>query len=315
MRQTSAALLLSLFLMLTFMLPAALAEEAVPTKAKAISGVSFRDQPSTSSNMMRYLKSGEVVTVRTMVNPNWYHITDANGVTGFVTSSERFISIISNARTVSSVNFRTAPTTEASRIRTLQTGEEVLVLEKMNDSWYKAQDQNGVVGFLSSSSKFIIVNTSVTRIVLPLQERIESVISEINKYAGTPYEFGSERFDITTFDCSDLMQQSFWDATRVVLPGDSRGQGDYVKSMSPTTTDWKQLKRGDLMFFMSYAGASAADYASIHKPTQTITHVAIYLGDGNILHTFSPESGGVRTDSIVGRHWEYRFLFGGSAMK
>ena len=67
------------------------------------------------------------------------------------------------------------------------------------------------------------------------------------------------------------------------------------------------------MFFMSYRGPKKSDYSGINKSKQTINHVGIYLGDGRILHTYSKESGGVRIDSIAGKHWEYRFLFGGSA--
>lgn len=46
-----------------------------------------------------------------------------------------------------------------------------------------------------------------------------------------------------------------------------------------------------------------------------LPHNGIYLGNGKVLQTYSKESGGVRIDSIEGRHWEYRFLFGGSTLK
>ncbi|MFC0214625.1 SH3 domain-containing protein [Paenibacillus chartarius] len=308
-------LLLVMVLLLSFAAPAAHAASEVTTKAKIVSGVSFRDQPNTSSSVMRYLKTGEIVTVLQIVNPYWYQVSDAQGVTGFVSTNEKYISVISNAEIIYGVNFRTGPSTDATRIRMLRAGEDVLVLEKVNDSWYKAVDSTGVVGYVSSSSKYIITDFSVTLVTLPLAERIESVIAETFKYTGVPYEFGSKRFDTATFDCSDLLQQARWDATREVIPSDSREQGEYVKSLGPVTTDWKQLKRGDLMFFMSYKGSRASDYASIDKSTETITHTGIYLGDGMVLHTYSPESGGVRTDLIEGKQWEYRFLFGGSSMK
>ena len=34
-----------------------------------------------------------------------------------------------------------------------------------------------------------------------------------------------------------------------------------------------------------------------------------------MLHTYSIESGGVRTDSIDGKQWENRFLYGGSVLR
>ena len=47
------------------------------------------------------------------------------------------------------------------------------------------------------------------------------------------------------------------------------------------------------------------------KTQERVTHVGIYLGNGKVLHTYSPESGGVRIDSFEGTAWEYRFLMGG----
>ena len=145
---------------------------------------------------------------------------------------------------------------------------------------------------------------------------IEKVISDGMKYLGTPYEFGSDRSTKTTFDCSDFVRWIFDETLGVKLPSDSRQQGAYVKERAAGTvqTDWHRLKRGDLMFFMSYKGANASDYANANKKTERITHVGVYLGNGRILHTYSKNSGGVRTDNFEGTAWEHRFLFGGSAV-
>jgi peptidoglycan DL-endopeptidase CwlO len=306
--------LLALLVMLSIISVPAFAETAPSSKLTVKASVSFRDQPSTSSQVMRYLKAGEAVTVLNRTNPNWYQIMDRNGQTGYVSSGEKYVEPGSNAITVAGVNFRSGPSSEAPRLRFLNAGEELLVLEKLNASWYQAKDKNGTIGYISTSSKYIAVDSTIFPPVLPLEEKIETVIEAAAKYMGTPYVFGSTRFETSSFDCSDLVQQAIWDATRAVIPGDSRGQGDFVRAMGPVQTDWQQLKRGDLMFFMSYAGAGASSYAGIDKSAETITHVAIYLGDGNMLHTYSPESGGVKYDTIAGRHWEYRFLFGGSVM-
>lgn len=290
------------------------ANSGTDTKARIVSGVSFRDKPSTSSTVLRTLRTGEIVTVLQAVNPSWYQIQDANGRIGFVSSNEKFITIISNAVIVANVNLRPAPTTDSTRIRLMQAGEAVLVLEKMNDSWYRIKDANGVEGFTSTSSKFIDVNFSVTSVIMPLTDRIEAVIDAASAYLGTPYEFGSTRLDTTTFDCSDLVQQAFWDSLKTLLPSDSRGQGDLVRSLGNDTTNLSNLKRGDLLFFMSYKGFRESDYAGVDKSTETITHVGIYLGNGQMLHTFSVDSGGVRIDNLFGTTWQYRLLFGGSAM-
>lgn len=315
MKRIFPLLLAALFCIAAAIPTLASAEDSVATKAQVVSGVSFRDQPSTSGELMRYLKTGETVTVIGQPTPYWYQIQDQQGVTGYVSSNEKYIRVTSNAQIIYGVNFRTAPSSTAERIRMLAAGEDMLVLAKVNDYWYKAQDAKGTVGYVSSSSKYITVNNGIYKMSLPLDERIEAFINQGMSYMGTPYDFGSDRFNTATFDCSDFVQQSFWDVTRDVIPGDSRAQADYVKSFGPVESDWRNLKRGDLMFFMSYKGYRASDYSGIDESTETVTHVAIYLGNGQMLHTYSPESGGVRVDTIGGNTWEYRYLYGGSFTK
>lgn len=104
------------------------------------------------------------------------------------------------------------------------------------------------------------------------------------------------------------------DGAGITLPADSRQQGTYVKNKGNAKSSISSLKRGDLMFFMSYKGSSKSSYSGINKSSARITHVAIYLGNGKMLHTYSTESGGVKVDTFEGKHWEYRFLYGGSAL-
>lgn len=240
-----------------------------------------------------------------------------------------------------SVSFRTGPSTSYKRMRYLQAGEQVTVLGQTG-SWYKVKDSSGTTGYVSSSSSYIKLggssstggsssngssnsgsgsntgsgsNSSDSGSSTSASASVEKVIAAGMKYLGTPYEYGSNRNTTTTFDCSDFVRQAFKDALGITLPGDSRKQGAYVKELGNAKTSISQLKRGDLMFFMSYKGSSKSSYSSVNKSTATITHVGIYLGDGKILHTYSKDSGGVRTDTITGKHWEYRFLYGGSALK
>jgi peptidoglycan DL-endopeptidase CwlO len=295
------------------------ADEGVMTKAQIVTGVSFRDQPSTSSNVIRLLKTNEIVTVTDYTTANWYHIKDAQGVSGYVSTNSKYITIISNAQIIYGVNFRTLPSTDSGSgskvIRMLSKGEEVLVTDKVNDSWYKIKDAAGVIGYISSSSKYITADFSVIKPNMPVADEIEAVIAAGQAYMGTPYEFGSTRNDPTTFDCSDFVQTMFWDALRLSLPGDSAAQGSYVRSLGPIVKDWTNLHRGDLLFFSSYKGSKASDYDGINVLTEPITHVGIYLGNGQMLHTYSVESGGVRVDTIGGKQWENRFLYGGSVLR
>lgn len=125
-------------------------------------------------------------------------------------------------------------------------------------------------------------------------------IAEGLKYLEVPYEFGSRRASTSTMDCSDFARRAYHDTTGEWLPTNSRTQGRHVSSRGETTTDWRALEPGDLMFFTQ----SGSD---------RIGHVSIYIGDERMLHTYSVRSGGVRIDPVRGQ-WDRRFAYGGSVL-
>ncbi|WP_243767699.1 C40 family peptidase [Paenibacillus agricola] len=292
-----------------------------------LSSVSFRTQPSTDSPRIRYLVKGERVAVFERVNSYWYKVTDSSKVVGYVSTGSQYIDTTyveeenqleadfpspPNATAVSSVSFRKGPDTNSTRIRYLKKGEQVLILNKTNQYWYNIQDQNGVIGYVSTSSSYLTTSYIEPYKQLSRAVAAQKVIDAGSRYLGVPYEFASSRNDTSTFDCSDFVRQAFLDGIKQQLPGDSRNQAVLVKSIGTTSSNWQQLKKGDLVFFMAYKGYTPASYASVNKATETVTHVGIYLGDGRMLHTYSQASGGVRIDTIAGSQWELRFLFGGS---
>jgi cell wall-associated NlpC family hydrolase len=126
----------------------------------------------------------------------------------------------------------------------------------------------------------------------------QRVIEEGLKYLGTPYEFGSRGSSTETFDCSAFVRRAYYDATGEWLP--RTGQYKVVKEKGNTITDWRDLQVGDLMFFTE-------------PGTDKIYHVALYMGDGKMLHTFSVRSGGVRVDEVKG-FWDRQFIYGGSPL-
>jgi cell wall-associated NlpC family hydrolase len=299
------------------------------TTAKIVNGVNFRIEPSTSGQIIRLLAQGETVDIIAKVNNYWYKIKDKNGKIGYVTTSTKYIEPYKTVTTttgtiVHSVSFRTGPSTSYKVIRYLQVGDKVQVLDKYNSYWYKVKAGDGTIGYVSTSATYIKVTTTTATVpaTVPTQAPAptttltagQKAINAGKKYLGTPYEFGSNRSTTTTFDCSDFVRQAYWDAIGVHLPTDSRSQGALVKSLGNSVTSWQNLKVGDLMFFMEYKGSSKSDYSGIIKSKQTIRHVAMYMGNGKMLHTYSKASGGVRIDTIGNNSWEYRFLYGGSPL-
>ncbi|MBD2867943.1 C40 family peptidase [Paenibacillus arenilitoris] len=333
-QKIATATLTAALLFSSVSVPAAQAAQSAEVQA----GVNMRTSPSTSAKVVRTLKRGEKVTIVEKANAYWYKITDSTGKTGYISTSSKYVEVTgsstapsqdpnpdqmqkANAVIKASVSFRKSASTSGTFIRYLKKGEKVVVLSKPNGYWYEVQDASGVRGYVSSSASYITVTGPIAgggaskpdETVDPALA-VEKVIAAGMKYLGTPYEYGSSRSNTATFDCSDFVRQAFLDGVGIKLPADSRSQGAYVKNKGGAKTDWRGLKRGDLIFFMSYKGSKASAYAGVNKGTATITHDGIYLGDGQVLHTYSKESGGVKISSIEGTQWEYRFLFGGSAL-
>ncbi len=147
----------------------------------------------------------------------------------------------------------------------------------------------------------------------PALDTKEALIQAGLKYLGTPYEYGSSRDNTDTFDCSDFVRQVYLDGVGLDLgKGGSTSQYKYLLNTgAQIKTDWRQLEKGDIMIFMPYRGTAESNYTTNRT---AIGHSGIYMGDGKVLHTYSKDSGGVRVDSIANRHWEYRFIAGGSPL-
>lgn len=152
---------------------------------------------------------------------------------------------------------------------------------------------------LSSTNYYLgarrVLNTGTQTTVSNIRER---VIQEGLKYLGTPYQFNSDRSSTATFDCSDFVRRAYYDATGKWIPGNSRTQADFVRQNGKVTTNWRNLRRGDLMFF--------ADPA-----TGRINHVAIYMGNEQILHATS--TNGVNVQQM-NNYYNTRFTFGGNIL-
>lgn len=113
----------------------------------------------------------------------------------------------------------------------------------------------------------------------------KTLIAEAHKVIGTPYRAGG-----TTpkgFDCSGFVSYTYKKVS-VSLPRSSEAMYEKGKPVSP-----KQLAPGDLLFFKT----------SKHKG---ISHVAIYIGNGRMIHATS--SKGVKVDSIYQSYWKQRFV-------
>jgi cell wall-associated NlpC family hydrolase len=113
-----------------------------------------------------------------------------------------------------------------------------------------------------------------------------TAINEASRYLGTPYVYGGSSPQ-TGFDCSGLVQWSYRQAG-IQLPRTAQQQWD-----STVRIPAQAAQAGDLVFFHSTYNAGTP-----------ITHVGIYLGNGQML---SAVNDGVQIVSLNQPYWQQHF--------
>ncbi|TMV43403.1 NlpC/P60 family protein [Paenibacillus mesophilus] len=141
---------------------------------------------------------------------------------------------------------------------------------------------SGNFGFMSTTAHAETVSVSATR--------ADRIISNGLSYRGTPYVFGAKSGRTSAFDCSSFTQY-LYKKQGISLPRDSRQQsrvGSYVSRSN--------LKRGDLVFFWTNRTGRG-----------TVGHVAIYMGNGKLLHTYK-KGVGVTTSNLNSSYWSSHYM-------
>ncbi len=117
-----------------------------------------------------------------------------------------------------------------------------------------------------------------------------SVIQEALSFVGTPYVWGSipgasQDPRSVGWDCSGMtywLDQKYGTGT---LPQGSHYQYQYAQQTGKLFTDTSQLQAGDLVFWDT--GNMAGGGAELNRAG----HVAVYIGNGQILHAANPSQG------------------------
>lgn len=128
----------------------------------------------------------------------------------------------------------------------------------------------------SMGRPFVMQSQSLAyEMLLDVQEPIsaevgESITNYAKQFLGYPYVYGGNDL-YTGVDCSGLVQQVL-KTFGILMPRTAQAQ-----SSVGAWVDEAYIQAGDLVFF----GPSS----------EVITHVGIYIGDGEIIHASTPETG------------------------
>ncbi|MGG1312340.1 MULTISPECIES: C40 family peptidase [Cohnella] len=114
------------------------------------------------------------------------------------------------------------------------------------------------------------------------ESKASQIIAKGKQYLGVKYKFGAKVGNTSSFDCSSFTKY-LYGLYGVYLPRTSKEQAKSGKYVSRSN-----LKPGDLVFF----------YSPIH-------HVAIYIGNGKILHTYGAP--GVTISNLNSGWWDKHY--------
>ncbi|WP_230986910.1 C40 family peptidase [Cohnella fermenti] len=142
-----------------------------------------------------------------------------------------------------------------------------------------------MVGLLASIGWFGMTAVHSTGASAATAESLE-LLSIGKNYIGTPYVYGASGIWGTSFDCSSYTQFVFRQLG-VSLPRTSSEQ-----AYMGTKVDKAYLSVGDLVFFRTGSG--------------WISHVAIYAGEGKILHASSSQ--GVTLSDMNSTYWKNAYV-------
>lgn len=122
-----------------------------------------------------------------------------------------------------------------------------------------------------------------------------NLIAYAKKFLGVKYDFGAGAYQETgKFDCSSYVQHVFGHFG-MDMPRTAREQAQQGRPVSRSS-----LLPGDLLFF---------NVPGRFKNNQTIGHVGIYMGDGNMIHSSPAGDNGVQITPINKQYWKDNFRF------
>lgn len=244
--------------------------------------LNVRETPSADSSMVGKMPKNAAGEILETLD-GWYKIQSGD-VTGYVSAdylitgeeaaarAEEVKQTIATVKTPT-LNVREVPNTECSILALMPQGEELNVLEDLS-GWVKV-DLDNTNGFISKD--YVDISVQLPKAMTMTEVRYGNGVSDVRvdlisyatQFVGNPYVWGGTSLT-NGADCSGFTL-SIFAKYGVYLPHSSKAQANCGTRISAS-----EAKPGDLFFYGS--GSS-------------ISHVAIYIGNGQIVHASSKKTG------------------------
>lgn len=294
--------------------------------------LNLRDGPDTKYVGMTKLEANIQLDLLARYN-DWYQVQTGQGQIGWVRSdflniapgvTER-IEVVTeipdpNPALVGviqeqGVNLRGGPGTDYDKVTKLNSGVQLDLLARYED-WFKVKTSDGKTGWISNElvgvNEYIARRVKTTSVIpalpkpktavatnkskAPTSSRSApapasaagSVVEYAMQFVGSPYVFGAS--GPNAFDCSGFTRYVY-KQYGLNLPHSAEGQ--YSTAHGSIISNKNELAAGDLVFFVN-----------TYKPG--ISHVGIYIGNGNVVQAMSPELG-LGVANINGAYWSEHY--------
>ncbi len=250
--------------------------------AQADGTLNIRENPATDAAVVGKMPEHAAGEILETVD-GWYKIQSGK-VTGYVSADyfvtgEAAVALAEEVKqtvatvTTTTLNVREQPTTECGVVAQMPNGEELEVLEDLGD-WVKV-DVDSSEGYVSK--EFVEISVQLPKAMTMTEVRYGqgvsdarvSVVSYATQFVGNPYVWGGTSLTKGA-DCSGFTM-SVMAKYGVSLPHSSKAQANCGKRVSAS-----EAKPGDLFFYGS---------------GKSINHVAIYIGNGQIVHASNKKTG------------------------
>lgn len=294
------------------------------------SGLQLRDGPGTNYVPIIGLQASNKLDLFEIYQ-DWYHVGMADGTEGwvkgqFLTIEPGIIDRLLVAETIPDpnpalvgrvledrVNLRKGPDSRYSKVSLINAGIQVDLIGKYKD-WVRIQTSDGtkawVFGDLINASAHVMRRVPVSKDfpALPVAARSNArgnspglanvpasgdVASFAVQFIGYRYRWGGTS-PSRGFDCSGLTSYVY-SQHGIRLPRTAASQ--YSTSVGPRVGSIDSLAPGDLVFFSNTGGRRG------------ISHVALYIGGGRMVHAMTPRYG-VQVSSVYERYWTSHFVGG-----
>lgn len=277
---------------------ATLAAEELESELKNIvvdtAVVNIRKEPNTTSTVLGQTTKGQLLTVVSQVSVNnelWYKIELAEKSYGYIREdliTEDISKINGSGQiTASVVNFREKASTDSKAIGQISK-DAIVTITGIEGDWYKVKYKNKD-GYVHSEYVKVLVSGVTSRSSTSLS-KAQKVVQYAKDNLGKKYVWGAT--GPNSFDCSGLVLCAY-KQVGINLNRVSRDQATQGVAVSKGN-----LQPGDLVFFRGINSSSSSTY---------ISHVGIYIGNGEFIHAANPTRGVVK-DSINDNYYDTHFV-------